>query len=105
MLCEDSLCRKLEQCKHDYAVASVWCGNMYSPPPPKRDTSVIDALNNLAQAIRETKQEKMGDFSRGFHRPDAGINTVEGTVSGARAMRLEQKRLAEQEEFEKEKFM
>ena len=45
----------------------------------------------------------MGDFSRGFHRPDAGISTVEGTVSGARAMRLEQKRQAEQEEFELQK--
>lgn len=45
----------------------------------------------------------MGDFSRDFHRPDAGITTVEGNVSGSRAMMLERKRQAEQEDFEAEK--
>jgi protein FAM50 len=45
----------------------------------------------------------MGDFSRSFHRPDAGITTVEGNVSGARAMQLEKQRQAQQEEFEAEK--
>jgi protein FAM50 len=45
----------------------------------------------------------MGDFSREFHRPDAGSHTVEGNVSGSRAARLTKKRQAEQEEFELEK--
>lgn len=77
MLCEDSLCRKLEQCKHDYAVASVWCGNMYSPPPPKRDTSVVDALNNLAQAIRETKQETDMPVVKEEYKPNRRNNLYE----------------------------
>ena len=45
----------------------------------------------------------MGDFSKGFHRPDAGSHTVEGNVSGSRAAALTKKRQAEQEEFEREK--
>ena len=45
----------------------------------------------------------MGDFSRDFHRPDAGIRTVEGNVAGSRAAQLEKKRHAEQEEFERAK--
>lgn len=45
----------------------------------------------------------MGDFSRSFHRPDAGSHTVEGNVSGARAMQLEKERQAQQDEFEAEK--
>ena len=45
----------------------------------------------------------MGDFSRGFRRPDAGSHTVEGNVSGARAMQLEKERQAQQELFEAEK--
>lgn len=45
----------------------------------------------------------MGDFSRSFHRPDAGSHTVEGNVSGSRAAMLEKKRQAEQESFELEK--
>lgn len=45
----------------------------------------------------------MGDFSRSFHRPDAGSHTVEGNVSGARAMQLEKQRQAQQDEFEAEK--
>jgi protein FAM50 len=45
----------------------------------------------------------MGDFSRGFHRPDAGSHTVEGNVSGPRAMQLEKQRQAQQEHFELEK--
>jgi protein FAM50 len=43
-----------------------------------------------------------GDFHK-FHRPDAGARTVEGNTSGSRAARLEQKRQAEQEEFERRK--
>jgi len=43
-----------------------------------------------------------GDFHK-FHRPDAGSRTVEGNTSGARAMRLERQREAEQKEFEKRK--
>ena len=35
-------------------------------------------------------------------RPDAGSHTVEGNVSGARAMRLEQQRLADQQALEEE---
>jgi protein FAM50 len=46
----------------------------------------------------------MGDFSRSFHRPDAGSHTVEGNVSGARAMQLEKQRQAQQDEFEAEKL-
>lgn len=42
----------------------------------------------------------MGDFSANFHRPEAGINTVEGTKAGSRAAMLEKKRQREQEEFE-----
>lgn len=45
----------------------------------------------------------MGDFSRSFHRPDAGINTVEGNVSGARAMQLEKQRQEQQELFEEKR--
>ena len=45
----------------------------------------------------------MGDFQQNFHRPDAGIRTVEGNVAGGRAAMLEKKRQAEQEEFELEK--
>lgn len=45
----------------------------------------------------------MGDFSANFKRPDTGINTVEGTKSGARAAQLEKKRQREQEEFEQRK--
>ena len=45
----------------------------------------------------------MGDFSRDFHRPSAGSHTVEGNVSGARAMQLEKKRQADQLEFEAQK--
>ena len=41
----------------------------------------------------------MGDFSANFHRPDSGINTVEGTKAGSRAAQLEKKRQREQEEF------
>jgi protein FAM50 len=45
----------------------------------------------------------MGDFSRGFRRPDAGSHTIEGNVSGARAMQLEKQRQEQQEQFEAEK--
>ena len=45
----------------------------------------------------------MGDFSQSFHRPDAGSHTVEGNVSGARAMQLEKQRREQQLEFEAEK--
>jgi protein FAM50 len=45
----------------------------------------------------------MGDFHKAFHRPDAGIQTVEGNVAGSRAAMLERKRQVEQEEFELEK--
>jgi protein FAM50 len=47
----------------------------------------------------------MGDssFHKAFHRPDAGIQTVEGNVAGSRAAMLERKRQIEQEEFELEK--
>jgi len=45
----------------------------------------------------------MGDFSRDFHRPDAGSHTVEGNVSGARAMQLERQRQQQQQQFEAEK--
>jgi len=41
----------------------------------------------------------MGDFSANFKRPDAGINTVEGTLAGSRAATLEKKRKKEQDEF------
>ena len=41
----------------------------------------------------------MGDFQANFHRPDAGISTVEGNVAGARAATLEKKRQQQQEEF------
>eukprot|EP00980_Cylindrotheca_fusiformis_P000191 scaffold36_cov127-Cylindrotheca_fusiformis.AAC.1 len=52
---------------------------------------------------QRNKLGTMGDFSRGFHRPDAGSHTVEGNVSGSRAALLEKKRQAEQESFELEK--
>lgn len=42
----------------------------------------------------------MGDFQANFHRPEAGIRTVEGNLAGNRAAQLEKKRLHEQEEFE-----
>ena len=62
---------------------------------------------NIYERIDPTKTfgiiQTMGDFSRGFHRPDAGSHTVEGNVSGSRAAMLTKKRQAEQEEFEKEK--
>eukprot|EP00934_Nitzschia_sp_Nitz4_P000128 Nitzschia sp. Nitz4//scaffold16_size188269//4951//5967//NITZ4_001762-RA/size188269-processed-gene-0.2-mRNA-1//1//CDS//3329538428//128//frame0 len=45
----------------------------------------------------------MGDFSRNFHRPDAGSHTVEGNVSGSRAMMLERQRQADQEAFQEKK--
>ena len=45
----------------------------------------------------------MGDFSRSFHRPDAGSHTVEGNVSGARAMQLEKQRQQQQDEYEAQK--
>lgn len=45
----------------------------------------------------------MGDFSRSFHRPDAGSHTVEGNVSGSRAQRQAQQRQAQQDEFEAER--
>ena len=41
----------------------------------------------------------MGDFQANFHRPDAGISTVEGNVAGARAATLEKKRQQQQDEF------
>lgn len=41
----------------------------------------------------------VGDFHK-FARPDAGARTVEGNTSGARAMRLEKQRAAEQQEYE-----
>ena len=46
----------------------------------------------------------MGDFSANFKRPDAGIHTVEGTVSGARAATLEKKRQRDQDEFLQKKL-
>ena len=45
----------------------------------------------------------MGDFQANFLRPDAGINTVEGNVSGSRAASLSKKRALEQAEFEERK--
>jgi protein FAM50 len=45
----------------------------------------------------------MGDFQANFHRPDSGINTVEGNVAGPRAANLEKKRQRDQEEFEERK--
>jgi protein FAM50 len=45
----------------------------------------------------------MGDFSANFHRPDAGIQTVEGTVAGSKAFQLAQQRAKAQEEFSKKK--
>ena len=36
-----------------------------------------------------------------FKRQDAGINTVEGTVAGARALELAQQRIRDQQEFER----
>mmetsp|Transcript_51372 Transcript_51372/g.154346 ORF Transcript_51372/g.154346 Transcript_51372/m.154346 type:complete len:383 (-) Transcript_51372:26-1174(-) len=45
----------------------------------------------------------MGDFTANFHRPEAGISTVEGTVSGSRAAHLEKKRQRDQELFEERK--
>ncbi len=45
----------------------------------------------------------MGDFGAKFHRPDAGIHTVEGNVAGSRAATLTRKRQAEQEAFEERK--
>jgi protein FAM50 len=44
-----------------------------------------------------------GNFQHHFHRPDAGIRTVEGNVAGSRAARLEKQRLEEQEDFERRK--
>ena len=45
----------------------------------------------------------MGDFGAKFHRPDAGIHTVEGNVAGSRAATLTRKRQAEQDAFEERK--
>lgn len=45
----------------------------------------------------------MGDFSANFHRPSAGIHTVEGNVAGSRAATLSRKREADQEAFEQRK--
>ena len=45
----------------------------------------------------------MGDFSANFHRPSAGIHTVEGNVAGSRAANLSRKREADQEAFEQRK--
>ena len=50
---------------------------MYSPPPPKRDTSVVDALNNLAQAIRETKQETDTPVVKEEYKPNRRNNLYE----------------------------
>lgn len=53
-------------------------------PPPKKD-------NRLGA---------MGDFVANFHRPETGIQTVEGNVAGSRAALLSRKREREQLEFE-----
>jgi protein FAM50 len=45
----------------------------------------------------------MGDFGARFHRPDAGIHTVEGNVAGSRAASLVRKRQAEQDAYEERK--
>lgn len=45
----------------------------------------------------------MGDFPAHFHRPEAGVHTVEGTVAGSRAALLSKKRHADQEAFEAKK--
>ena len=37
MDCSDSWCRENHQCKWDSPVASVWCGNMYSPHAPQQN--------------------------------------------------------------------
>jgi hypothetical protein len=42
----------------------------------------------------------MGDFVANFHRPETGIQTVEGNVAGSRAALLSRKREREQLEFE-----
>ncbi len=42
----------------------------------------------------------MGDFVANFHRPETGIQTVEGNVAGSRAALLSRKREREQQEFE-----
>ena len=65
-------------------------------------TVVVSLLQSLLSAPAIIYRS-MGDFQRGFHRPDAGSHTVEGNVSGSRAAMLERKRQAEQEEFELEK--
>lgn len=46
---------------------------------------------------------QMGDFTANFHRPEAGIHTVEGNVAGSKAAFLSQKRQRQQEEFEERK--
>ena len=45
----------------------------------------------------------MGDFQANFVRPDAGIRTVEGSVSGSRAAQMEKRRQRDQEAFEARK--
>ncbi|GMH77065.1 hypothetical protein TrVE_jg6821 [Triparma verrucosa] len=45
----------------------------------------------------------MGDFVKKFARPDTGIRTVEGQVSGSRAAGLEKERQKSQEAFEAKK--
>ena len=42
----------------------------------------------------------MGDFVANFHRPETGIQTVEGNVAGSRAAHLSRKRELQQQEFE-----
>ena len=42
----------------------------------------------------------MGDFVANFHRPETGIQTVEGNIAGSRAALLSRKREREQEQFE-----
>ena len=49
--------------------------------------------------MSDNLSKEKGDFHK-FHRPEAGSRTVEGNTSGARAMRLEQQRLKDQQEFE-----
>ena len=49
--------------------------------------------------MSDNLSKETGDFHK-FHRPEAGSRTVEGNTSGARAMRLEKQRLADQAAFE-----
>ncbi len=52
--------------------------------------------------MSDNLSKEKGDFHK-FHRPQAGSRTVEGNTSGARAMRLEQQRLKDQEVYEAQK--